>query len=396
MPADPVPPPAGFSAGGLHCGVKSDPAKLDLALFVSDRPATAAGAFTRNVVVGAPVTVSRERVPTAAARAVVVNSGCANVSTGERGLADARAMTAAVAAALDCAEEAVTVLSTGVIGHYLKMDAIRPALPRLAAGLGDSPGDLRNAAEGMRTTDTFPKLSTRTVSTNDGGEARVSGAAKGAAMVAPDMATMLAVVLTDAALAPADADRLLRAAVERSFNRISVDGHTSTSDAVLLLANGAAGACDEAAFAAALGEVCEELATDIVRDAEGATHFVTIDVAGLPTDADAAKIARAVADSPLVKTAIHGADPNWGRIVSAAGYAGVSFDPGRFALEINGHAVCRGGVPTDFAEEEVSASIRENRDCTLSLDFGSGDGACRFWTCDLTAEYVRLNAEYTT
>ena len=392
MPADPVPPPAGFSAGGLHCGVKSDPAKFDLALFVSDRPATAAGVFTRNVVVGAPVTVSRGRVPTGAARAVVVNSGCANVSTGERGLADARAMTAAVAASLDCEEEAVTVLSTGVIGQYLKMDAIRPALPRLAAGLGDTPGDLRNAAEGMRTTDTFPKLSTRTLP--NGG--RVSGAAKGAAMIAPNMATMLAVVLTDAALAPADADRLLRAAVDRSFNRISVDGHQSTSDAVLLLANGAAGPCDEATFAAALGEVCEELATDIVRDAEGATHFVTVDVAGLPTDADAAKIARAVADSPLVKTAVHGADPNWGRIVSAAGYAGVPFDPGRFALDINGHAVCRDGVPTGFVEEEVSASIRDNRDCALSLDFGSGHGSCRFWTCDLTAEYVRLNADYTT
>ena len=392
MPADPVPLPAGFSAGGLHSGVKRDPAKFDLALFVSDRPATAAGVFTRNVVVGAPVTVSRGRVPAAAARAVVVNSGCANVSTGERGLADARAMTAAVAASVDCAEEAVTVLSTGVIGRYLKMDAIRPALPRLAAGLGDSPDDLRKAAEGMRTTDTFPKLSTRTLP--NGG--RISGTAKGAAMVAPDMATMLAVVLTDAALAPADADRLLRAAVDRTFNRISVDGHQSTSDAVLLLANGAVGACDGAAFAAALGEVCEELAMDIVRDAEGATHFVTVDVTGLPTDADAAKIARAVADSPLVKTAVHGADPNWGRIVSAAGYAGVPFDPGRFSLDINGHAVCRDGVPTGFAEEEVSASIRDNRDCALSLDFGSGDGACRFWTCDLTAEYVRLNAEYTT
>ncbi|QDT18023.1 bifunctional glutamate N-acetyltransferase/amino-acid acetyltransferase ArgJ [Alienimonas californiensis] len=391
MPAESVPLPAGFSAAGLHCGVKSDPAKRDLALFVSDRPATAAGVFTQNVVVGAPVQVSRERVPTDAARAVVINSGCSNVSTGERGLADARAMTAAVAAALACDEEAVTVCSTGVIGQFLNMNAIRSGLPQVVAGLGDAPDDLRAAAEGMRTTDTFPKLSTRTV-----GPVRVSGAGKGAAMIAPNMATMLAVVLTDAALAPADADRLLRAAVDRSFNRISVDGHQSTSDTVLLLANGAAGPCDEHAFAAALNDVCEELATDIIRDAEGATHFVTVDVTGLPSDEAATTIARSVADSPLVKTAIHGADPNWGRIISAAGYAGVPFDPGRFDLDVNGHAVCRGGVPTDFDEAIVSEAIRSNRDCTLTLNFHDGPGACRFWTCDLTAEYVRLNADYTT
>ncbi|MFH5802733.1 bifunctional glutamate N-acetyltransferase/amino-acid acetyltransferase ArgJ [Alienimonas sp. DA493] len=396
MPAESVPLPAGFSAAGLHCGVKSDPAKRDLALFASDRPAIAAGVFTQNVVVGAPVQVSRERVPTDAARAVVINSGCSNVSTGERGLADAREMTAAVAAALGCGEEAVTVCSTGVIGRFLNMDAIRSGLPQVAAALGDAPENLRDAAEGMRTTDTFPKMSTRTLPTAAGGEARVSGAGKGAAMIAPNMATMLAVVLTDAALAPADADRLLRAAVDRSFNRISVDGHQSTSDTVLLLANGAAGPCNEAALAAGLNAVCEELATDIVRDAEGATHFVTVDVTGLPTDEEATTIARAVADSPLVKTAIHGADPNWGRIISAAGYAGPSFDPGRFDLDVNGHAVCRGGVPTDFDEATVSESIRSNRDCTLTLHFNSGPGTCRFWTCDLTAEYVRLNADYTT
>ena len=396
MPAESVPLPAGFSAAGLHCGVKSDSAKYDLALFVSARPATAVGVFTQNVVVGAPVTVSRERVPTAAARAVVVNSGCSNVSTGERGLENAREMTRLIACDLKCREEDVAICSTGVIGQFLKMDAIRPGLSRLVESLGDSPEHLRAAAEGMRTTDTFPKLSTRTLASRDGGEARVTGAGKGAAMIAPNMATMLAVVTTDAALAPEAADRLLRAAVDRSFNRISVDGHESTSDTVLLLANGAAGECDEEALAAALNAVCEDLATDIIRDAEGATHFVTIDVAGLSTDADATTIARAVADSPLVKTAIHGADPNWGRIISAAGYAGPSFDPGRFDLDINGHAVCRGGVPTEFDDATVSEAIRSNRDCTLTLNFNDGPGTCRFWTCDLTAEYVRLNADYTT
>ena len=396
MPADTVPPPAGFSAGGLHCGVKSDPAKSDLSLFVSDRPAAAAGVFSTNQVVGAPVTVSRARLPTAAARAVVVNSGCANVCTGDRGLADARRTAAAVAAELGCDEAAISVLSTGVIGRFLPMEKIAAGVPPLAAGLAATPEGLRAAAEGMRTTDTFPKLSTRTVPAAGGGTARVSGAAKGAAMVAPNMATMLAVVLTDAALAPDACDRLLRAAVNRTFNRISIDGHQSTSDAVLLLANGAAGPCDEGAFAAALGEVCEELATDIVRDAEGAEHFVTVDVTGLPTEADAEKIARAVADDVLLKCAIHGADPNWGRMLFAAGNAGVPFDVRKASAAINGHAVCRGGEPADFDEDAVSRSIRENRDCALMLDFGSGPGSCRFWGCDLTAEYVRLNADYTT
>ena len=400
MPADPVPLPRGFAAAGGRCGIKTDPAKFDLSLFASDRPAAAAGVFSTNQVVGAPVTLSRERLPTAAARAVVVNSGCANVCTGDRGLADARRMTAAAAAALGCDEDAVTVCSTGVIGHFLPIDKIAAGVPPLAAALGSSPADFTAAAEGMRTTDTFPKLSTRLAGPPPGGDggagARISGAAKGAAMVAPHMATMLGVVLTDAELSPADADRLLRAAVNRSFNRISIDGHQSTSDSVILLANGAAGPVDEAAFAAALGEVCEELATDIVRDAEGADHFVTVDVTGLPTDADAEKVARAVANDVLLKCAIHGADPNWGRMLFAAGNAGVAFDVRRASAAINGHAVCRNGEPAVFSEEEVSRSIRENRDCALALDFGSGPGSCRFWGCDLTAEYVRLNADYTT
>ena len=410
MPADPVPPPRGFSAAGRRCGIKRDPAKFDLSLFASDRPAAAAGVFSTNQVVGAPVVYSRELVPADGLRAVAVNSGCANVCTGDRGLEDVRRTAAAVAAELGCDPAAVAVLSTGVIGHFLPIEQIAAGVPPLAAGLAASPAGLRDAAEGMRTTDTFPKLSTRLVDAPPGGGGepgdgepgrdesgvRISGAAKGAAMVAPHMATMLAVVLTDAELAPADADRLLRAAVDRTFNRISIDGHQSTSDAVILLANGAAGPVDESAFAAALGEVCEELATDIVRDAEGAGHFVTVDVTGLPTDADAEKIARAVADDVLLKCAIHGADPNWGRMLFAAGNAGVSFDVRRASAFINGVTVCRGGQPAEFDEGEVSRSLREHRDCSLTLDFAAGPGACRFWGCDLTAEYVRLNADYTT
>ena len=391
-----VPLPAGFRAAGLHCGVKSDPAKHDLALFASDRPAAAAGVFATNRVVGAPVLVSRERVPTDAARAVIINSGCANVYTGGAGLAAARRMAAVTAAELGCGEAAVCVCSTGTIAHVLPIDRVAAGIPRAAAALGDAPADLAAAARGMMTTDTFPKLSTRTVK-GARGSLRITGAAKGAAMIAPDMATMLAVLLTDAALPPNRCDALLRAAVDRTFNRISVDGHQSTSDTVLLLANGAGGPpADEKEFAAALGAVCEELATSIIRDAEGATHFVTLDVTGLPTEQDAHRIARAVADSVLVKTAIHGADPNWGRVLSAAGYAGVRFDPERFSLSINGTCVCERGTITDYDDATLSADLRANRDTHLSLDFGDGDGAVRFWTSDLTAEYVRLNADYTT
>ena len=394
--SEPVPLPAGFRAAGLHCGVKSDPAKHDLALFVSDRPASAAGVFAQNRVVGWPVVVSRERVPTGALRAVVINSGCANVYTGSEGLDAARRMAAVTAAALDCGDHAVAVCSTGTIAHRLPIEPVAAGIPRAAAALGGTPADLESAARGMMTTDTFPKLATREVEGADG-PLRITGVAKGAAMIAPNMATMLAVVMTDAALPPDRCDELLRVAAGRTFNRISVDGHQSTSDTVLLLANGAGGPpADERDFADALGGVCEDLAKSIIRDAEGATHFVTLDVTGLPTEADAHRIARAVADSVLVKTAIHGADPNWGRILSAAGYADVPFDPDRFSLSINGTAVCQRGTITDYDDAALSADLRANRDTHLSLDFGDGEAGVRFWTSDLTAEYVRLNADYTT
>lgn len=388
--------PQGFLAAGHACGIKADPSKLDLALFVADRPCTAAGVFTQNRVVGAPVKVSRSRVPSASARGVIINSGCANACTGERGIADAEWMTALVAQQIGSAPADVLVCSTGVIGRFLPRDRLAAGIPAAAAVLATSPDAFLAAARGMMTTDTVPKQAMRQMPIG-GKTVTISGACKGAAMIAPNMATMLAVVMTDARLPPDLATGLLKAAVDRSFNCISVDQHTSTSDSVVLLASGAA-AVDAGAvpdFQAALTDVCTSLAQQIVRDAEGARHFVTIDVAGTRTDDDARRIARAIADSPLVKTAIAGNDPNWGRIVSAAGYAGVPFEEADCSLAINRIEVYRRGAPTDHDPARVSSAM-SGGEVHIELRFAAGQADCRLWTCDLTEEYVRLNSEYTT
>ncbi len=394
------PLPRGFTAAGLACGIKADPARLDLALFASKVPATAAGVFTQNLVCGAPVHVSRERVPSDGVRAVIINSGNANACTGQRGLDDARWMTELTADQLGCKPQQVLVCSTGVIGRFLPRDKLAAGIPAVAAKLGETPESLHQAARGMMTTDTVPKQSAREALIA-GKPIRVSGAAKGAAMIAPNMATMLSVIMTDAALAPAEADRMLRTAVAKTFNAISVEGHTSTSDTVILLANGAAGGSplDDASretLQQMLDGVAEDLATAIIRDAEGASHFITIDVRGLRTRDEAFRIGKAIADSPLVKTAITGADPNWGRIVSAAGYAGVSLAETDISLSINGMLLYEKGAPVAFDERAVSQSIRASRDVHIELTLGLGRESARLWTCDLTAEYVRINSEYTT
>jgi glutamate N-acetyltransferase/amino-acid N-acetyltransferase len=397
---DTVPLPHGFKAAGVFCGIKNDPAKLDLSLFVSERPCAAAGVFTQNLVCGAPVKVSRERLPRASARGVVINSGNSNACTGERGLNDARWMTARVAARLGCAAEDVLVCSTGVIGRFLPTETIEAGIPIVVEKLSADPQSFHEAARGMMTTDTFPKLATRAAEI-DGRAVRVSGVAKGAAMIAPNMATMLSVLMTDASLTPDQADRMLRHAVDRSFNCISVEGHTSTSDSVILLSNGAAGISEfddqqRATLQQMLDGVAADLAKAIIRDAEGADHFITIDIRGLPQREQARRIAKAIADSPLVKTAITGADPNWGRIVSAAGYAGVPLREQDITLRLNGTLLYEAGAPTPHDAKAVSDALRQNRDVHIELDLPLGDAAVRFWTCDLTAEYVRLNSEYTT
>lgn len=392
--------PKGFRAAGVHCGIKADPGVLDLSLFVSDVPAAAAGVFTQNLVCGAPVKVSRERVPRGTARGVVINSGNANACTGERGNEDARWMTGQAAAALGCAADDVLVCSTGVIGRFLPREKLAAGIPQAVRQLQPSAESFLAAARGIMTTDTVPKQSQRT-STLAGRPTTVSGCAKGAAMIGPNMATMLSVVMTDAALAPAEADRLLRHGVDRSFNCISVEGHTSTSDTVILLANGAAGtgrlgASDLEQLQQQVDEVTADLARAIINDAEGATHVITLDVRGLRTREEAFRIAQTVANSALVKTAIHGADPNWGRIVSACGYAGVDLREEDISLKINGLPLYRAGAPVAFDPAVVSRSLRENRDVLVELDLTLGTEEVRFWTSDLTADYVRLNADYTT
>jgi len=390
--------PLGFRAAGHTCGIKTDPTKLDLSLFVSDVPCTVAGVFTQNRVVGAPVTVSRERVPGETCRGVIINSGNANACTGQQGLDDARWMTAETAQLIGCSESDILVCSTGVIGHFLPREKLSAGFRPAVEGLGDTRDHLAAAARGMMTTDTVHKLSSRQIDV-DGQTVTVTGAAKGAAMIAPNMATMLAVIMTDAALDPHQAQRLLKVAVDMSFNCISVDGHTSTSDTVLLLANGQASrgrqSAEDEQLAAAIASVCVDLAQQIIRDAEGAEHFVTLDVTGCTTPGEAARIARTVADSDLVKTAITGNDPNWGRIVSAAGYSGVNFKESECSLKINGTSLYEAGTPVDYDEAAVSAAMATG-EVHIELTFTRGEAPVRFWTTDLTAEYVRLNSEYTT
>src|SRR5262245_8541450 len=371
-----VPLPQGFRCAGVHCGIKKDASLLDLSLFISDQPASAAGVFTTNLAHGAPVTVSRSRVPRGTARGVVINSGNANACTGEQGLADARWMTAQTAAALGCDEHDILVCSTGVIGRFLPREKLQSGIPEAVRRLAAGPEPFLLAARGIMTTDTFPKQATRTAEMG-GAAVRISGVAKGAAMIGPNMATMLSVIMSDARLAPDDAQAMLRHAIDRSFNCISVEGHTSTSDTVLLLANGTAtprplAANERPKFQQMLDEVAADLAQKIIADAEGAGHEITIDVRGLRTRAEAHRIAKAVADSPLVKTAITGGDPNWGRIVSAVGYAGVKLEEQDITLHLNGVPLYKSGAPVDFDPARVSAGLKQNRQVHIELTFPLG------------------------
>lgn len=392
--------PQGFRVSAVACGLKREAGKLDLTLVVSDRPATAAGVYTQNLVYAAPVALDRSRTPSDRMRAVVVNSGNANACTGPRGLDDAREMARLAAAACGAEPNQALVMSTGVIGHFLPLEKIARGIQAAAGQLGNDDASLLAAAQGIITTDTVHKLYGRTI-TVAGRQVQITGMAKGAAMIGPNMATMLALIMTDAALAPGAAQEMLKTIADDTFNCISVEGHMSTNDTVLLMANGAAGGGplagkDLAGFRSALAEVCADLARAIPNDGEGATHLVTINVRGCATRQDARRIAQTVANSPLVKTAITGADPNWGRIVSAAGYAGVPFDPNGVTLHLNGFLLYRGGTPVQFDPEAVSGSMRQSRETLIDLELSEGSAAGRIWTTDLTVEYIHLNADYHT
>ena len=384
----------GYRFAGIVSGLRTEPDRRDLAVIVSDSPATAAGVFTQNRVCAAPVQVSRDRLPRADARAVVVCSGNANACTGEQGLADAKRMAELVALEIGCAPEQVLVASTGVIGRPLPMPVLEAGVPKAAREAASGREAFSDAAHAILTTDTGIKIATRQQP-----GFTITGFAKGAAMIGPNMATMLGFVMTDAAVSETDLHRILKVAAEQSFNSISVEGHTSTNDTVFLLANGTGPAltgADLDAFALAVRQVCVELARKIILDAEGAEHLITIEVEGCRTDAEAKQIAKTVAESALVKTAVFGSDPNWGRVVSAAGYSGVPFAETDLSLWMGDLLLYRAGTPLPFDATAASGYLKHNREVHFKLRFALGTGRCTFYTCDLTTEYVKLNADYTT
>ena len=393
---------AGFQVAGVACGLKDNGA-LDMALIASDRPCTAAGIFTTNKVKAAPVLVDMELLQknNDHLRAVTVNTRCANACTGDQGIANAKQMAQLTANALSVGADEVIVMSTGVIGTQLPMDKIAAGVQEAAETLGDN---WNAAARGIMTTDTRSKQAFVTVTTAQG-EYHVAGIAKGSGMIAPNMATMLGFIVTDAALAPDQAQTLLRASGERTFNRIVVDGDTSTNDSVFLLANGASGITVtpelEDQFAEALEAVCRKLAQEIVRDGEGATKLITLHVTGAASDALAHQIANAIGTSPLVKTAFYGGDANWGRIVAAAGRSGVDIDPLKVKLwyaaddDSEGLLLFDGGMPTPYDEAEATA-LAGAAEIVVTLDCGAGSGSATVWTCDLSHDYVSINGHYRT
>ena len=389
--------PLGFSMSGVHAGIKQDKTREDISLIKSESTCTAAGVYTQNKVVAAPVILDRQRTPAADIRGIVINSGNANACTGEQGEQDAEEMARLAAAEFGANPEQVLVLSTGIIGEPMPMPTIAAGIKTVASQLGTDEAQVVAAARGLMTTDTSHKIAVREIPLTTG-EGRVMGFAKGAAMIGPNMATMLGVILTDVALSPDEAQQLLCDAVNDSFNCISVEGHMSTNDTVLLLSSNQHQPTDSerATLHEAIHDACIELARAIPNDGEGATHLIQVDVSGCRTRDEAHQIARTIADSALVKTAVTGADPNWGRIVSAAGYAKVDFDPSEVCLKLNGTMLYEAGNPVAFDSESVSASIRENRNTHIDFRLQQGDAAVTFWTCDLTTEYVHLNADYHT
>jgi len=393
--------PQGFRASAVAAGIRKDKTALDLALIVSDAPDTsAAGVFTTNLVAAAPVVYSRRALKESRGRcrAVVVNAGNANACTGEAGLRAAAGTARATAKLLGISPEQVLVASTGVIGVPLNAGLIASQLPALKESLSaENAGALPQA---IMTTDTFPKCCV--LRSEIGGKAvHLAGIAKGAGMIHPRLATMLSFITTDVIIAPRMLQHTLEAAIAVSFNRITVDGDTSTNDMVLVLASGLAGVAvrpgreSRAWFLAGLTELCQTLARMIAKDGEGAKKLITIDVSGARTPSDADRIARAIANSPLVKTAITGSDPNWGRIICAAGYSGAKFDPTKVDIHVNDFVLCRQGLDAGFDEAAAKKELGQ-KELTIRVDLHQGAASARIWTCDFTEDYIRINAHYRT
>ncbi len=388
----------GFKAAAVSAGIKPNSTKKDCALVISDTQASVAGVFTTNRVQAAPVRWCKEVCQRGKARAVFINSGNANACTGEQGYVDARTTAERAAGLLSVSPQEVLVCSTGVIGVPLPMDKVLLGVERCVASLSVDGG--AEAARAIMTTDTVPKESGREVHLSEGGTIRIGGMVKGAGMISPNMATMICVITTDATVSSMTLQDSLRKAVQLSFNRICVDNDMSTNDTVLLLANGASAAPELQpgspglkAFEEALTAVCTELAHAIVRDGEGATKFVEVVVTGARTDAEAMLAARSVAQSQLCKTAFYGQDPNWGRIAAAVGYSGAECDPTKLSVCLDDLPVMVDGMRADY-EESDAAAIMKKDSFRIQVSLGAGTGQAVFWTSDLSAEYVRINADY--
>jgi glutamate N-acetyltransferase / amino-acid N-acetyltransferase len=399
--------PRGFQFGATKAGLKKS-GRTDFALIVADAPASAAAAFTSNRVTAAPVIIGREHLRTTGGlvRVVAINAGNANCAAGEAGLAAARATCAAAAGVFACQAEEVFPSSTGIIGVPLPVEKLVAVLPALGASLNSEFDHFQQVAQAILTTDKVEKTAFRRfeVEEEDGStrEVRVAGVCKGSGMIHPQLvphATMLVYLMTDASVEPGDLQAYLNEAIELSFNRISVDGDTSTNDTVLLLASGASGVSigrEYAPFAAALGQVCKSLAQQVVADGEGITHVVELRIDGAATDADALRVAKAIAHSPLVKTAWAGGDPNWGRLVAAIGYSGAEIDPGRIDIRFGDLPICiHGGRAAEFNEAAAHDYIAQP-EFSISIQLHQGTGSCVFWTTDLTVEYIRINADYSS
>ena len=390
--------PKGFLANGIHCGVKKK--RKDLSLFYSEKKCKVAALFTKNAVKAAPVKLAQEQLKEDGfVRAVVVNSGNANCMTGRRGMKDARRMVKTIASILGVPKEEVLVSSTGIIGEFMDMVPILKGMPHLAEGL--SKDGLSEAALGIMTTDRFQKIATRTF-TSGGKKITITGVAKGAGMIKPDMATMLGYMMTDANITKKALDKALNSSTDVSFNAITVDGDMSTNDTVLLLANGEAGnklihekGKEFNIFQKKLNEVAGELSSMIVTDGEGANKFIEVRVKGTKTDKDAKRVAESIADSLLVKCAVAGGDPNWGRIASSAGASGVEFNPDKMDIKLDGVVFFEHGHSRAHVNRKVT-SVFKGKKVLIEVDLHQGKGKAVFFSCDISKKYITLNSYYTT
>jgi glutamate N-acetyltransferase / amino-acid N-acetyltransferase len=394
--------PLGFKVGSVHCGLKRDKKNHDIGIIFSEQPCKTAALFTTNQIVAAPIKLSRNVVKNGKAHAIVVNSGNANACTGRKGEKDAEKMALLTSKQLNINPDEVLVASTGIIGHHLPMSKIKSGISKSSEYLGNKNTHAINIAKAIMTTDLVSKQIAVKVKIGEK-EVTIGAIAKGSGMISPDMATMFCFITTDAAISLNTLRSCIKKSTEDSFNQITVDGHMSTSDMVAILANGMAGnrnitsstKSDLTLFQKALDYVTINMAKEIVKDGEGATKFVQIEIHEAKSTSDAKKIARTIAESPLVKTAINGEDPNWGRIVSAAGYAGVTLDESKLKLAVNKITIYKKGLPVTPAPKRLN-SVMKKKEITIQLYLGTGKQSATLWTCDLSKKYVSINADYHT